>query len=1080
MRKGFTKKLSVLTSTVMLTSMFSGIAPLAAHSVTAAENVVAKNLKFDFGSASSPVAEGYEQVANNLVYHTDKGYGFTSEVGFRDRGEPDDLLRDFALAAGQEFKVDVPNGEYLVRIKTGDQIASNRTSFSIEGESYGSITSSSGKYAELNPNITISDGQLNVAIGDNGRINSLEVVPMISPENLEVVDKKLGAESSVSLTWNEVDGAKSYNVYRKLDGETDAVKIGSTENVEFTDTTAKLGHTYQYTVTQINSGDIESTPSNEMTVQVFDQKVQAPNEPAGLVLKKATGDAVTFQWNAIDDTVMYYIYRAKSEDGSYSFISTTTEPSFTDSVPTTTNYYYKVSAVNLGGFSELSQSLETPKSNVMIRQMEELGRDLVAVKVNEGVYLSWRLLGDDPKSMAFNLYRDGKKVNEKPITSSTNYMDEKGTVDSTYEVREIINGKEQAAADKAEVLSNQYFDIPLQKPEGGTTPDGVDYTYSANDASIGDLDGDGEYEIILKWDPSNSKDNSKSGYTGNVYIDAYKLDGERLWRIDLGRNIRAGAHYTQFLVYDFDGNGKSEVVMKTADGTKDGEGNVIGDASADYRNSGGYVLSGPEFLTVFEGATGKELTTTDYSPKRGNVNDWGDGYGNRVDRFLAGVAYLDGKTPSIIMSRGYYTRAVIAAYNFKDGGLEKLWEFDSNKEGNEGYSGQGNHSMSIADVDADGKDEIIYGAAAIDDDGTGLHTTGWGHGDAQHVSDLDPSRPGLEIFGVHEDRNSPYGLSFRDGETGEIIWGIHTGADTGRGVAADVDPRYPGAEAWAVGGAWNARTGGIYTAKGEKIGNNIPTSNFAIWWDGDLLRELLDHDFDESLSPENPRYGLGAAKIDKWNPETNSLDNLLIDTEITSSNWTKGNPALQADLLGDWREEAIWRSNDSSALRVYTTTAVTEHRIPTLMHDPQYRVAIAWQNVGYNQPPHPSYFLGHDMEEAPFPNIYTNKLETASLTIQPETLNLKSKGDKKSVIVSVNLPSDVEGKVKSVKLLVDGKSVFGQVNGKETNNKLNVKFDRQQLITAIDQLNGEIEISFIGYLDSGITFTGKDTVNVIH
>lgn len=1078
MGKGLTKKLSVLTSTVMLTSMFSGLAPLATHSVKATENVTPQNLNFDFGSTSSPVAEGYEQVANTLVYSADRGYGFhTSGAGYRDRGQPDDLLRDFALATGNEFKVNVTNGEYLVKIKAGDQDAFNRTSFSIEGKSYGSISSSAGKFAELNPNITVSDGQLNIAIGDNGRINSLEVVPMIAPEGLEVVDKNLGAESSVTLKWNEVDGAKSYNIYRKLDGDRDVEKIGSTETAEFTDTSAKLGHTYQYSVTQINSADIESTPSNEVTVKVFDENVQVPSQPSGVVLKKATEDAVTFHWNAIDDAVMYYVYRAKSAEGTYSLLSTTTESTFTDSIQTTTNYFYKVSAVNLGGFSELSPSIKTPIANVKVRQMEELGRDLVAVKVDEGVFLSWRLLGNDPESIAFNLYRDGKKVNEKPITSSTNYVDSKGTVDSTYEVREIINGKEQAA-DKAEVLGNQYFDIPLQKPEGGTTPDGVDYTYHANDASIGDLDGDGEYEIILKWDPSNSKDNSKAGYTGNVYIDAYKQDGERLWRLDLGKNIRAGAHYTQFLVYDFDGDGKSEVVMKTADGTKDGEGKVIGDEKADYRNSSGYVLSGPEYLTVFEGSTGKELTTTEFSPERGNVNDWGDGYGNRVDRFLAGVAYLDGKTPSMIMSRGYYTRAVLTAYNFKDGALERLWNFDSYQPGNEDYSGQGNHSMSIADVDADGKDEIIYGAAAIEDDGTGLHTTGWGHGDAQHVSDLDPTRPGLEIYGVHENRNSPYGLSFRDGETGEVIWGVHTGADTGRGVAADVDPRYPGAEAWAVGGAWNARTGGIYSAKGEKIGDQIPTSNFAIWWDGDLLRELLDHDFNDS--PESPRYGLGAAKIDKWNPETNSLDHLLTDSDITSNNWTKGTPALQADLLGDWREEAIWRLNDSSALRVYTTTDVTEHRIPTLMHDSQYRVAIAWQNVGYNQPPHPSYFLGHEMEEAPFPNIYTNKIETVSVNMNPETLNLKSKGGKKSVTVTVDLPSSVEGNVKAVKLVVDGKSVFGQLDEQGNKHKLNVKIDRQELIKAFNQLNGEIEVSFIGYLDSGVTFTGKDVVKVIH
>lgn len=1072
-KKGFTKKFSVLTSTVLITSMFSGLAPLATPTATA-EDKVTKNLKFDFGSATSPVAEGYNQVANTLVYSSEKGYGFSAEVGFRDRGEPDALLRDFALAAGHEFNVDVPNGDYAVRIKSGDQIASNRTSFSIEGKSYGSISSSAASFEELRANTSVDDGQLNIAIGDNGRINSLEIIPMVAPEGLEVTNKELGAESSVTLKWATVDGAKSYNVYRKLEGEQSATKIGTTEKEEFIDSTAQLGYTYTYTVTQMNEADIESTTSKGVIVGVYDEKTDAPSAPAQLALSKASKDSIELSWKPINDAVMYYIYRSKSEDGTYSLVGTSTKPIFSDSVATTTNYYYKISAVNTGGFSERSKPLKTPIANTMVRQMEELGRDLVAVKVDEGVFISWRLLGTDSEDMAFNLYRDGKKVNHKPITSSTNYVDSKGTVKSTYEVREVVNGKEQSTVDKAEVLSNQYFDIPLQKPEGGTTPDGVKYTYSANDASIGDLDGDGEYEIVLKWDPSNSKDNSKAGYTGNVFIDAYKLDGTRLWRLDLGKNIRAGAHYIQFLVYDFDGNGKSEVVMKTADGTKDGKGTVIGDPNADYRNSGGYVLSGPEFLTVFDGETGKALTTTDYDPPRGNVNDWGDGYGNRVDRFLAGVAYLDGKTPSIIMARGYYTRAVLTAYNFKNGELTKLWNFDSNTSGNEDYRGQGNHSMSIADVDFDGKDEIIYGAAAIDHDGTGLHTTGWGHGDAQHVSDLDPTRPGLEIFGVHENSSSPYGLSFRDGETGEILWGVKTGKDTGRGVSADVDPRYPGAEAWAIGGAWNDRTGGMYTAKGEKISTNIPTSNFAIWWDGDLLRELLDHDFDETEG--SPTYGLGAAKIDKWNPETNSLDNLVTDNEITSNNWTKGTPALQADLLGDWREEAIWRLNDSSALRVYTTTAVTEHRIPTLMHDSQYRVAIAWQNVGYNQPPHPSYFLGHDMDTAPFPSIHTGKVEQVDVQINPEVLNVKSKGGKNSVTIKVDLPSKNKENINVVKLHVNGKTIFGQVNG--NGNKTTIKVDRQEIIAALDNIKGEIEVSITGYLESGLTFTGSDKLTV--
>ncbi|NEU63108.1 rhamnogalacturonan lyase [Paenibacillus sp. ALJ109b] len=578
------------------------------------------------------------------------------------------------------------------------------------------------------------------------------------------------------------------------------------------------------------------------------------------------------------------------------------------------------------------------------RQMEFLDRGVVAVKTGTGVFVSWRLLGTEGSNVSFNVYRDGTKVNASPITNSTNLQDASGTSTSNYTVRAVVSGTEQAASAAASVWGNNYLSVPLSVPAGGTTPDGVAYTYSANDASAGDLDGDGEYELIVKWDPSNSKDNSQSGYTGEVFIDAYKLNGTRLWRISLGKNIRAGAHYTQFMVYDLDGDGKAEVAMKTADGTKDGTGVVTGDASKDYRNSSGYVLSGPEFLTIFNGQTGKALSTVNYEPARGNVSDWGDNYGNRVDRFLAAIAYLDGERPSLVMARGYYTRTVLVAYNWRDGQLTKQWTFDSNTSGNSGYAGQGNHNLSVADVDGDGKDEIVYGAMAVDDNGKGLYTTGLHHGDAMHLSDLDPDRAGLEVFQVHETASNA-GVEFRDARTGQLIWGIPTTKDIGRGMAADIDPRYKGAEVWA--------DGGLYTAKGQKIGTTLPSStNFGIWWDGDLLRELLDSN-----------------RIDKWDYANSKTVNLLTASGVSSNNGTKSTPNLQADLFGDWREEVVWRTNDSSALRIYTTTAVTDKRIYTLMHDPVYRLGVAWQNVAYNQPPHTGFYLGDSMSTPPVPNI---------------------------------------------------------------------------------------------------------------
>nr|WP_253509366.1 rhamnogalacturonan lyase [Paenibacillus xylanexedens] len=576
--------------------------------------------------------------------------------------------------------------------------------------------------------------------------------------------------------------------------------------------------------------------------------------------------------------------------------------------------------------------------------MEYLDRGVVAVKTGTGVFVSWRLLGTEGSNVSFNVYRDGTKVNPTPITNSTNLQDASGTSGSKYTVRAVVSGTEQAASAAASVWGNNYLSVPLSVPAGGTTPDGVAYTYSANDASAGDLDGDGEYEMIVKWDPSNSKDNSQSGYTGEVFIDAYKLNGTRLWRISLGKNIRAGAHYTQFMVYDLDGDGKAEVAMKTADGTKDGTGVVIGDASKDYRNSSGYVLSGPEFLTVFNGQTGKALSTVNYEPARGNVSSWGDNYGNRVDRFLAAIAYLDGERPSLVMARGYYTRTVLVAYNWRNGQLTKQWTFDSNTSGNSGYAGQGNHNLSVADVDGDGKDEIVYGAMAVDDNGKGLYTTGLHHGDAMHLSDLDPDRPGLEVFQVHETPSNA-GVEFRDAGTGQLIWGVKTTKDIGRGMAADIDPRYKGAEVWA--------DGSLYTAKGQKLGTTLPSStNFGIWWDGDLLRELLDSN-----------------RIDKWNYANSTTMNLLTASGVSSNNGTKSTPNLQADLFGDWREEVVWRTNDSSALRIYTTTAVTDKRIYTLMHDPVYRLGVAWQNVAYNQPPHTGFYLGEGMSTPPVPNI---------------------------------------------------------------------------------------------------------------
>ncbi len=579
------------------------------------------------------------------------------------------------------------------------------------------------------------------------------------------------------------------------------------------------------------------------------------------------------------------------------------------------------------------------------RQMESLGRGVVAIRQDDGkVFVSWRLLRTDPKETTFNVYRktgggDAVKLNRQPIAAATHFVDANAdfTKPNAYSVTAVVKEKEGGASRAFTLPANAparpYLSIPL-KTLPGHTP---------NDASVGYLEGDGEYEIVVKQE-QRPRDNSQRGATGETKLEAYKLDGTFLWRINLGKNIREGAHYTQFLVYDFDGDGKAEMMCKTADGTVDGSGKVIGDATADHRNHAGYTLDGPEFLTVFDGLTGKALATVDYVPPRGRVADWGDNYGNRVDRFLACVAYLDGQRPSAVFCRGYYTRCVLAAWDWRDGKLMRGWVFDSDDgtPGNRAYRGQGNHNISAGDVDGDGKDEIIYGSCVIGSDGKGRYTTGFGHGDAMHFGDLDPQRAGLEVFKANGDTQNKAGIQLRDARTGEQIWGIpSTGrGGVGRACALDIDPRHPGMEMWGKG----AGVGGLFDTKGKKISDIAPrTCNMGCWWDGDPLRELLD-----------------GVRVTKWDPE-NSREVPLFsgaDHGCVSNNGSKANPCLCADILGDWREEIIARTRDGSELRIFTTTIPTKLRIPTLMHDPIYRLGIAWQNVAYNQPAHTGFYLG--------------------------------------------------------------------------------------------------------------------------
>ena len=606
-----------------------------------------------------------------------------------------------------------------------------------------------------------------------------------------------------------------------------------------------------------------------------------------------------------------------------------------------------------------SMACAQTKYNLKKMKTEALDRGVVAVRLpDDKVAVSWRILSDDHKHEAFDVYRNGERLTAQPMTKGgAFFIDEKPlkNEDATYEVR-VTNAKHGTVAPVGSfsLCSDApigYFTIPLSTPQGeGRT------RYTANDASVGDVDGDGQYEIFLKWEPTDAHDNAHDGMTSPTIFDCYRLNGERLWRINMGRNIRSGAHYVPFMVYDFDGDGRAEMMVKTADGTTDGQGNVIGDASVDYRTQKGRILSGPEFITVFDGLTGRALDTKPYIPERGRLAAWGDSKGNRSERYLAAVGYLGAKdangkmTASAMFCRGYYTRTVIAAWDWDGKELRNRWTFDTDEPQWAAYAGQGNHNLRVADVDGDGLDELTYGSMAIDHDGKGLYNTGFGHGDAIHLL-ADPKTNHLYIWDCHENKRD--GSDLRDAATGKVVFQIKSRTDVGRAMAADIDPTNYGVEMWSTDshGVRNMKGEVVSTAKDPKDpqhdntliinGKYLPV-NFGIWWDGDLLRELLDHE-----------------TVWKYDWKEKSIDRLQ-KFEGSFNNWTKSNPCLSADILGDWREEVIMRNRESTELRIYVTPHPTDYRIDCLMQDIPYRLSVATQNAGYNQPSEAGYYIGPD------------------------------------------------------------------------------------------------------------------------
>ena len=561
------------------------------------------------------------------------------------------------------------------------------------------------------------------------------------------------------------------------------------------------------------------------------------------------------------------------------------------------------------------------------RLTEPLGRGLVALRQQAGAYVGWRLLKSDSDDVAFNVYRrpqDGQwqRLNEKPLRQTTDYVDETAESGKTYEyqVRPLVDGEERSGSGAAPLRSGGSGEPHVRVPLKGN--------YAFQKVGIGDLNGDGRYDYVIKQPNTNIDPWHKywKASEDTYKVEAYLHDGTFLWRKDLGWAIERGIWYSPMLVYDFNGDGSAEVALKTGKGdprikAEEPEAppfRVKGD-DVDYK---GRVMSGPEYVSVLDGMTGETIARADW-PSRDGFASY-----NRFSRNQMCAAYVDGETPHLIVERGTYGIIKLDAWRMRDGELHRAWRWDNRNEPDR-YRGQGAHSMHAVDIDDDHRDEVFIGSAVVDDNGDSLWSTGLGHPDHHYVSDIIPDRPGLEVYYGIEPGHSENAMCVVDAGTGNILWGLdeRTWHVHSSGLCSDIIAEHKGMECYAIDRENpDGRVARLFSARGELISQrDMGFRPRAVHWDADPQRELLLN-----------------GRLQGYHGQKHSQK---IEGEFVAS----------ADVLGDWREELI--TTVPGELRIYTTTIPARDRRVCLMQDPLYRLDVAVAAMGYSQVPMTSYWM---------------------------------------------------------------------------------------------------------------------------